>query len=192
MKNMFLEGNRIYLRLHTAEDAEAMYQIVSEPNSWINIGRHKPITLQEEIQWLQNINKKANNLTFAIVLKQDDTLIGNTSLRYDLKHRNGTTGTLIQTKHTGKGYGTEAKMLMLWYAFNTLGLGRVYSEIAGHNTASQTYAKKCGYTQEAELKNNIFEKGAWWSRLFFTATKKSWLKKFKPYKKQHFKELLWL
>ena len=70
-------------------------------------------------------------LIFAIVQREDDRLVGRTKLKnLDLVHRCAETGTrLYRPEHRGMGYGTEAKHLILGYAFEVLNLP--YALVAG-------------------------------------------------------------
>lgn len=85
-----------------------------------------------------------------ITEKSNHTPIGTIGLHnIDWRNRYCTTGALIGEKeYWGKGYGTEAKLLLLKYAFDTLGLEKICSNVLAINPRSKAYLKKTGYREE--------------------------------------------
>lgn len=81
---------------------------------------------------------------------------------HGIERENGvaTTGAAIGEKDCwGKGYGAEAKMILLEYAFNTLNLRKIYSRVMSINPRSRAYSEKCGYVLEATLPKHHFRQG---------------------------------
>jgi RimJ/RimL family protein N-acetyltransferase len=72
--------------------------------------------------------------------------IGMTGIhRIDWKNRVGATESIIGEKQFwGKGYGTEAKMVLLHYALEPLNVRKICGTIYGFNERSQAYNRKCG------------------------------------------------
>ena len=48
-------------------------------------------------------------------------------------------------QHRGQGYGTEAKLLLLEYAFDRLGLNMIWAWVKERNPRSQAALRKQGY-----------------------------------------------
>ncbi len=88
-------------------------------------------------------------LRFAIVRNDDDQLIGNNGLIHlDMLNQNAETGTeLFHPDFRNRGYGTEAKHLLLEYAFERLGLHMIYSWVSEFNTRSSAALLKQGYRE---------------------------------------------
>jgi RimJ/RimL family protein N-acetyltransferase len=124
-------------------------------------------------------------MTFAIVDKENDALIGAIGLhRIDRQNMTAATGTSIGNKeYWGKGYGTEAKMLLLEFAFNELNLRKIYSDVIGYNERSLKYAKKCGYVEEARLPEHYFRKGKYWDKVILAVYSKEWQELWKNFTK---------
>ena len=97
---------------------------------------------------------------FAICIKKNNKYIGNIRLSsIDFVNKSCTFGRLIGDKNSqGKGYGSEALILVLRYAFETLGMNRVYSAIAKENNASFKSNIKVGMKKEGLLKEALFKK----------------------------------
>jgi RimJ/RimL family protein N-acetyltransferase len=141
-------GERVYLRMFTPEDGE----ILREASLTDTERSHRPrfprsaMTMNSRLR-KQSESELPTNLTFAIVLRENDELIGRNELDFlDMVHRSAETGTeLFRPEHRGKGYGTEAKHLLLGYAFEVLGLHMVWSTVWEENPRSRAALLKQGY-----------------------------------------------
>lgn len=88
-----------------------------------------------------------NVLRFAIVLKESDEFIGCVGFEgIDWLNRSAVTETeLFQSEARSRGYGSEAKALLLDYAFDSLGLHMVFSFVVTTNPRSAAALVKQGY-----------------------------------------------
>ncbi len=78
----------------------------------------------------------------------------------DLLNKNGVSGCFIGEKeHWGKGYATDALMLMLKHVFYDKGLERVWAGVFEENIASLRMAEKCGYKVEGLMRKGAFVDG---------------------------------
>ncbi len=86
---------------------------------------------------------------FAIVRNDDGQLIGANGLtNLDLLHRTAETETTLYLPgFRNQGYGTEAKHLLLEYAFQRIGLHMVYSWVSEFNARSAAALIKQGYRE---------------------------------------------
>jgi len=126
---------------------------MNDPDVTEYLMRSMPIGEREEEEWLDNLHHRTQDITLAIIDVDGKKLIGSIGLHMiNWQHRNATTGTVIGEKECwGKGYGTEAKMLLLDVAFNTLDLFGVLSRVHAVNGRSLAYAKKCGYEEVGRI-----------------------------------------
>jgi RimJ/RimL family protein N-acetyltransferase len=86
-------------------------------------------------------------LRFAIALRETGELIGANGLM-DINWINRTAETdtdIFRREHRNAGYGTEAKHLVLEYAFERLGLHAIYAYVAETNARSAAALRKQGY-----------------------------------------------
>lgn len=157
----YITGQRIYLRLLSEGDLELLTKWINSEEVTRYIARFWPITLKQEQDWFEDLYGDKQDLVFGICLKGSDELIGTMGLhRINLKDGVAFTGALIGSpEHRGKGYGTEAKMHLLRYAFHELGLRKVCSEVLNFNNASIEYGKKCGYRQCGVRRAHILKGG---------------------------------
>jgi RimJ/RimL family protein N-acetyltransferase len=165
MKNsrfIFLKGYKTILRLISKEDASNVVRWLNDPEVRRFLLRQNPLTIEAEYKWIEENNDRPNDIVLAMETLQG-IHIGNIGLhRIDWVNRNATTGTVIgEKKFQGKGYGTDAKMLLLDYAFNTLNLHKVCSGAIAFNQRSINYSKVCGYVIEARRIQQLFRDGAY-------------------------------
>ncbi len=104
----------------------------------------------------------------------------------DYRHRIATTGALIgESGYWGKGYGSEAKMLLLEYAFNTLNLRKICSEVIAFNERSTKYSLKCGYKIEGTKKLHHYAKGQYWDVIQLAVFREDWLPLWEAFCAEH-------
>ena len=77
----------------------------------------------------------------------------------------------------GRGYGSDAIMTIMSYAFYEVGLNKVWSLILPYNKASyNAYVKKCSWKVEGKLRKHIFRKGKFYDLLYVSALKEDFEK----------------
>ena len=101
------------------------------------------------------------NYIFAIVVKEKKQHIGNITLQnIDWVHKFATEGIMIGEKNFWSGgYGTEARSLLLEFAFIELKLNRIISSAFIDNIAGIKSNIKLGYKTEGLLRNHMILNG---------------------------------
>jgi len=184
----FRIGKRVALRALNESDAPILYNGINDPEVTQFLKTDKPLSLQEEIEWIKSLPaKKPGEIIFGIVLLETGKLIGSMGLhRINFKDGTALTGSVIVEKSCwNKGYGTEAKMLVLEYAFNTLNLRKIRSTVLAFNGRSKRCLEKCGYRQEGVLRQQIFRNGDYVDEILMAVFRKDFLKLWAKYKKKH-------
>jgi RimJ/RimL family protein N-acetyltransferase len=142
-----------------------------------------PIILEQEYPWFEKPADE-KNIVFAILLQEKDAsgamtgyrYIGNTAL-HGLTWPNGmaTTGSIIVDKTLfGKGYGTEAKLLLLYDAFRNRGLRKVCSNVKAFNGNSWGHLLVCGYREVGRRKQHHFSAGTFVDEIIFEVFRDEW------------------
>ncbi len=155
---MKLETDRLILRELTMNDVDALYEILSDPVSMQHYPQ--PFTREKTTGWiawnLENYKTYGFGL-WAAVRKETNLFIGDCGIT--MQNINGSLepeiGYHINKAHTGKGYATEAARACRNYAFDTLGLSKVYSYMKYTNLASQKVAQKNDMKLLAELPDEV-------------------------------------
>lgn len=183
---IFRRGSRVVLRPLREDDAPMVTKWINDPRVTQFVMAYLPIMLEDELEWIKGLrSRKATNIVVMLVI--DGKSIGTMGI-HDIDHRHGiaTTGALIgEPDCWGKGYGTEAKMLLLEYAFNTLNLRKICSEVIAFNERSVKYSLKCGYQIEGRKKLQHFVKGQYWDLIQLALFKEDWLPLWKVFYEEH-------
>ena len=181
---VFLKGKRgITLRPPSLDDVPALTRWINDPELRRFIKRPFPMTLHGESEWVQSLAKRSDtDVVFAIDL--DGVHIGMMGLhKINWKDRTATTGAFIGDKrYWGQGYGTDAKMALLDYAFNTLDLRKLSSQVYAFNTRSIAYSLHCGYVEEGRLIRQRFIEGQYHDEVILGLFKEQWLPRWELYK----------
>lgn len=177
----FLIGKRLYLRAPEPQDAAPFQRAVSDPETRKWLVNRFPISLEREIKFIEQMNPQGHppgQVIFSIVLKKNHQLIGNMGIaRINWLERNAeSVALIISDKYRCKGYGVEAKELLLDYAFNTLGLHRVTSRAMADNVRSIAYLRKSGYTEEGVQREAVYKNGKWVDLVCFSMLEEEWRK----------------
>ncbi|MBP6888358.1 MAG: GNAT family N-acetyltransferase [Candidatus Pacebacteria bacterium] len=160
----FLIGNKTILRPVHPSDAPIFTRWMNDPTTRRYLLRRFPVTEMAEEAWIKKnaeLSQHPTDLVFVIETKGDNKPIGTMGLHnINWRDRNATTGTILgEPESRGKGYATDAKMTLLEYAFETLGLHKIISHAFSANVKSVEYSKRCGYEVEAVHKDEIFREG---------------------------------
>lgn len=161
---VFLKGRKVSLRPMEKTDLPNCARWINDPEIRDFVSAYWPMTAVDEEKWFENISKdRPNNLVLAIVAG-DNKHIGTMAIHnINWRDRVGTTGALIGEKEFwGKGFGTEAKILLLHHAFQTMNLHKICSQVIAYNERSVAYSKKCGYKEDGIFKQHTFRSGQYW------------------------------
>ena len=154
-----IETDRLILRDIIDEDAQAMFEMDSDPEVHIFLG-NKPIsTLEEAKNAIAFINKQyieSGIGRWAVVEKESGEFIGWSGFKFITDVMNERTefydlGYRFMKKHWGKGYASETAIASLNHGFTVLN----FEEIAGiadvAHTASNAILKKVGLIKRNEF-----------------------------------------
>jgi RimJ/RimL family protein N-acetyltransferase len=153
--NAILVGERVALRLAQPDDSKEVSRLARhETEAEWDGGRWMPSAAQFS-RWYTKSREKdpPENLMFAVLLRETGQLLGSVDL-YDINlfHRTAETGSIIYLpEFRGQGLGTEAKNLLLEYAFDHLDLHLLKSFVWSFNPRSQAALRKQGYRDAGRL-----------------------------------------
>ncbi|MFL2755986.1 MAG: GNAT family N-acetyltransferase [Dehalococcoidia bacterium] len=117
-------------------------------------------TIDTITNYINRFNNSENYI-FAIVIKEINNHIGNITLQnINWVHKFATEGIMIGDKKYWKdGYGTEARSLLIEFAFNDLKLNRIVSSAFVDNLAGIKSNAKLGYKKEGIFRNHMILEG---------------------------------
>lgn len=186
-KIVFLRGFKVTMRPIEMSDAEKLQMWINDPELRTFLGQYMPMGLADEKKWIESMSQNKNHIV--LMIEVDGEAIGTMGLHnINWKDRTAVTGSLIGNKNChGKGYGTDAKMTLLKYAFDELGLRKIKSEVQATNERSRRCLERCGYKLEGTLRSETFRKGRYVATNVFGVFRSEWVKQFKQYKRGAFK-----
>lgn len=169
-------GSRVYLRSISEEDAVVLAEASHVEDE---IGMHEdgriPLSILSFQTWIRGLG--TSEMVFAVCRRKDNECIGTASIR-NIDRPNGTAETgsgLLWRKDRGKGIGTEAKGLLLDFAFTELDLHVMSSTVFEGNVRSARALEKQGYRLAGRLTANVLATGGFiGDTLVFDITRKDW------------------
>jgi RimJ/RimL family protein N-acetyltransferase len=147
--NALIGSQRLALRPMQVDDAETIANLIrGEPDASFGHSRF-PYSAIQIADWVGEMAEKdpAPDVELAVVLRETGELIGETGLySIDWIARTAESGYwLYRAADRGMGYGTEANLLLLEYAFDRLGLSMIWAWVKERNPRSQAALRKQGY-----------------------------------------------
>jgi RimJ/RimL family protein N-acetyltransferase len=98
----------------------------------------------------------------ALERKEDRAFIGDCALNImEGDERQAQIGYTIAREHWGKGYAGEAVRALIFYAFHSFSLHRIFASVDPLNVASVRVLERTGFTKEAHFRQSEWFKGAW-------------------------------
>ena len=133
---------------------------------WVNreefaslLGRCLPVTEQEHGAWYQSLIKSSSSVVFAVKTVESEQYLGNVWLHnIHWINRNAELRIFLGGSQ-GRGYGTRASKLLVDFAFNKLGLHKVYLYVSAANPRACRAFEKAGFSVEGELVDEFFLDG---------------------------------
>lgn len=160
--NKSLKGNRVDLIPFKEEFITEKYlDWLSdiEVTKYLDVSNYDQ-TIDTITNYINRFNNSENYI-FAIVIKEINNHIGNITLQnINWVHKFATEGIMIGDKKYWKdGYGTEARSLLIEFAFNDLKLNRIVSSAFVDNLAGIKSNAKLGYKKEGIFRNHMILEG---------------------------------
>lgn len=124
----------------------------------------KAKVLEDEYEWYDKIRKDETSITWGVYVLHgtERELIGTTSLHHikkDFFFDAGTGSLLFKQEYWGKGIASAIHRARTWYAFQVVGIDRLWSEVLQGNVASRRALEKTGYYGTYMIRNSKFADG---------------------------------
>lgn len=166
-----LVSERLLYRPFELSDAQALFEMDSNPNVHKYLWQKPTLDINESIQIIEMLHKqyKENGIgRFATILKETGEFIGWTGIKFVNDHiENGNTnfydyGYRLNEKHWNKGYASEATKIWLDYGFNEININEMNAYTHSENGASNHILSKSGFQfiEDYPDKDGIIWK--WW------------------------------
>jgi RimJ/RimL family protein N-acetyltransferase len=163
-----LTGERVVLRPFMADDAEAMLEILADPEvqrltgSINSSSDPADLDLAELQAWYGSRNDQTDRLDLAVVDRASGRVVGEVVLNeVDTGSFSCNFRTLIGPDGRDRGLGSEAIALLLEYAFGTIGLHRIGLEVYDFNPRARHVYARLGFRHEGTRRDALLFDGEW-------------------------------
>jgi RimJ/RimL family protein N-acetyltransferase len=161
------------VRLEPLGPAHALDNLAStrDPELRRLTGTHREFTLEEIEQWCASRAEQTDRVDLAVLDAADKRYLGDLAL-FDVDRANASACYRIALSgkgNLGRGYGTEATSLVLDYAFDAIGLHRVWLEVFAFNERAIRAYRRCGFVVDGRLRDALRWNGQWHDALAMSA-----------------------
>lgn len=161
-----LIGKTTRLRALERQDMPVLCKWMNDPELTVWLGPRFPISLDEQYRWFDRLITDSSKRKL-LIENLEGRPIGLVSLMdIDLKNKSAEFGIYLGERDTiGKGYGKDASLTMMKFAFWELGLNRLFLFVLQENTRAIKSFEDCGFQKEAVLRESIFFNGKFHNQL---------------------------
>lgn len=173
-----LTTERLRLRQLRADDAEALFAILSDPQVAEFYGHEPHHSLTDTQQLLEQTQlryERREAIRWGITWRGEETLLGSCSFHhFDQGYRRAETGYELNRAFWRQGIMHEAMLAVLTYGFTGLNLHRVEAIIDIQNESSKGLLLKLGFTYEGNLRQRYPLGGRFEDEHYFGLLRHEW------------------
>jgi RimJ/RimL family protein N-acetyltransferase len=167
-----IEGRHTGLRAIEEGDLAQLLIWRNRPELRRYFREYRELNSTQQRQWFDSkVNGDPGTRMFAIIHKDTDTLLGAAGLCY-IDWVNRTADFSIYIGHEGlyidDNLAPDAAKAMIGYAFDELGLNRLWSEIYAFDGAKTRFFDKLGFKLDGLHRQTHWAEGAWHDSLYFS------------------------
>jgi ribosomal-protein-alanine N-acetyltransferase len=147
--NLKIQGEKVFLRYISETDFDEFIELNKLSIDFYK-GVTTPVLDKQSFEIYQSRNSVESNECFVICQNVDNKIVGAINLTQIFRKafQNCYLGYQLGVNYIGKGFMTEAILLILQHAFENLKLHRVEANVQPHNLASIKVLQRCGFTKE--------------------------------------------
>jgi RimJ/RimL family protein N-acetyltransferase len=166
---------RLVLRLFAPDDAEALFAYQGLPAVAKYLYRPPHTRERSEQVATQRAAQGAwatdgDKIALAVCRRDEPVLVGEVSVTLDsAPAKQAEIGWILDPRHEGYGYATEAASAVAAFAFDTLGVHRLFARLDTENIGSVRVCERLGMRQEAHLIENDLDGDRWGSEYIYAA-----------------------
>ncbi|HOL08477.1 MAG TPA: GNAT family protein [Deltaproteobacteria bacterium] len=175
---MNILGKKVTLRAIEESDLALLHQWANDPETQDIMGIiHFPSSLDFHYSWFQKLKDDALNQRFAIEAPEIGLIGLSSIINIDWRNNHAWHGIMLGNKDIrGKGYGIDAVMATMRYAFDELHFERLDGPMIEYNTVSYSfYCNKLGWKKEGIRRNYYFRKGRYWDQIIVGITRDDYI-----------------
>lgn len=163
-----ISGKKITLRPIEYSDTENIVRWRNKDYVRKNFVFQQLFTNEIHENWMKNKVDTGEVVQFIISSAETSKAVGSVYLRdIDTVNKKAEYGIFIgEEEALGKGFGSEAAAMAVNYAFEELGLHKVFLRVFAHNERAIKSYKNAGFVQEACFKDDVCIDGKYYDMVF--------------------------
>lgn len=192
--NDILSGTLVRLSAYDPEEMSKAYSRWNRNSEYSRLlsSSSRPMqSPQKAVKWMEEEVGEISpaSYCFSIRALSDDRLLGDLGLDIvDWSGCDAFVGLGIgETEYWGKGYGTDAMNILLYFAFMAINLRRVTLSVFEYNPRAIRSYEKAGFQHEGRMRKFLNKEGKRWDMLYMGILRAEWLR-LNP---QHAKDALY-
>lgn len=136
-----------------------------------------PKTAEDTERWYKELTKVEDAHEFSIRALADNAVIGSCGLfEISQENRSAEFGIAIgESNYWGKGYGSDATKIILRFAFEELGLNRVFLDVLASNPRAVRSYQKAGFVHECTRRQAVWRNGTYHDAYRMGILRDEWL-----------------
>ena len=171
-------NHQVSIRPITEADTAKIVKWRNTPSVVEHFIYRTPLDEQGHLNWFHNRVQTGEVAQFMIVDEEAGEEVGSVYLRdIDKENQKCEYGIFIgEDSCRGKGIGSAAAKLALDYAFETLGLNRVFLRVFADNTRAINSYENAGFRYEGTFRDDVIIDGKAYDMVFMGILKEDWEK----------------
>ena len=171
-----LLGSVVTLRTQTDSDADLLYRIASDLDTWEERGPLPPAPLTRAV-FQQRLDGADSNAGTSFVICVDERAVGRINLfDEDPLARTAEVGTALLPDARGKGYGATALRQLVEFAFDRRNLRRLHLAAIASNTAAIGCYRKVGFVEEGRRREHCWVRGHYEDEVIMGLLRDEWVR----------------
>jgi RimJ/RimL family protein N-acetyltransferase len=168
------------------EDLDDLMNYINNIDTRQYLGSLLPNSRLSEEKWLKSASTahpwRDEEMVFAVENKKTSEFLGTASL-FDISknHRHAELGISIWNPDgRGKGYGTDAVLVILWIGFHVLGLNNIYLHALEHNVRAIHVYEKVGFKKVGIFREIMYSMGKFQNAVAMDIIKSDFMEEYPP------------
>jgi RimJ/RimL family protein N-acetyltransferase len=170
-----LVGELVVLRSMSAGDADAVYDVVTDPDARRLTGTHRTFSRDEIAAWTASRGDLDDRLDLVIVDRATDVVVGEVVIN-DWDGDNLSCGFRIGIGPAGRdrGLGSEATRLVIDHVFSSTDAQRIELEVYAFNERAAHVYEKVGFRREGVRRSALRWDGAFYDAVVMSVLRPEW------------------
>ncbi|MBI2723894.1 MAG: GNAT family N-acetyltransferase [Chloroflexi bacterium] len=173
-----IEGTHVNLRPPEPGDAERGHRWINDAEVTRYLNMRYGASLAAEEIWFDShaSNPLGFHHAFFAIETKEGVHIGNVNFHETSpEDRSGRLGIMIgEPAYWSRGYGTDAMRTFCRFGFEEMNLWRIDLTVDERNTRARACYRRCGFVEEARLREHRFSEGAYHDILVMALLRDEW------------------